>query len=343
MSSIDTYSSTKDLVFDEWVSSHRSDETRIYVYFDGHFFMCPLKYEDETILDLRLPKSKRLSFKEMNDLLLDETKEDTWKWFYCKPKCTLEEDLTILKNDRDIEKMFEVANLQRALDLYVCTIPQVMKRHNDANTMSFKEIVGWKKEELHFSKTQEMDNVEEKTTRIRIPGPAGIFQTDRIRKLRNFKDDPTQEYIRQHNFDDVSEDDDFQCSPWVKALEFMNNRGEIEGGCFSNIKSYIKKGKLEAVVAIITSCKPNVLGDMNVTLKDPSGTTSDTIHYKVLSSEDGYAKDIKVGSALILRNVSVFCNKSKNYALNITIKNLVKIIKKDTVVEDADGASSRKI
>ncbi|GJX30245.1 EEIG1/EHBP1 N-terminal domain-containing protein [Tanacetum coccineum] len=112
------------------------------------------------------------------------------------------------------------------------------------------------------------------------------------------------------------------------------------GGCFGDIKSYLKKGKLEIVVAIITSCKPNVLGDMNVTLKDPLGTTSGTIHYKVLSSEDGYAKDIKVGSALILRNVSVFCDKSKNYALNITIKNLVKIIKKDTVVEDADGASS---
>ncbi|GKA05486.1 copia protein [Tanacetum coccineum] len=179
-----------------------------------------------------------------------------------------------------------------------------------------------------FSQTQEMDNVEEKTTRIRIPGPAGIFQTDRIQKLRNFKDDPTQEYIRKRNFDDVSEDDDFQSSPWVKALEFMNDREEIGGGCFGDIESYLKKGKLEIVVAIITSCKPNVLGDMNVTLKDPSGTTSGTIHYKVLSSEDGYAKDIKVGSALILRNVSVFCDKSKNYALNITIKNLVKIIKK---------------
>nr|GEX36286.1 cytochrome b561/ferric reductase transmembrane [Tanacetum cinerariifolium] len=134
MSSIDTYSTTKDLVFDEWVSSHRSNEIRIDVYFDGRFFMCPLKYEDETILDLRLPMSKR-----------------------------------------DIEKMFKVANLQRALDLYVCPIPQVClveyyfknldvvfesdeevtsiyrgheKVKKDASTMSFEEIVGWEKEEL---------------------------------------------------------------------------------------------------------------------------------------------------------------------------------------------------
>ncbi|GJS70168.1 copia protein [Tanacetum coccineum] len=148
-----------------------------------------------------------------------------------------------------------------------------------------------------------MDNVEEKTTRIRIPDPPGIF-----------KDDSTQEYIRKRNFDDVSEDDDFQSSPWVKELEFMNDREEIGGGCFGDIKSYLKKG-----------------------------TTSGIIHYKVLSSKDSYAKDIKVGSALILHNVSVFCDKSKNYALNITIMNLVKIIKKDIVVEDADGASSSKI
>ncbi|GJU84127.1 hypothetical protein Tco_1291673 [Tanacetum coccineum] len=175
MSSIDTYSTTKDLVFDEWVSSHRSDEIRFDVYFDGRFFMCPLKYEDETILDLRLPMSKRLSFKEMNDLLLDKTKEDIWKWFYCKPKCTLEEGLTIVENDRDIEKMFGVVKLQGALDLYVCPIPQLClveyyfknldvvfefdeevtsiyrgheKAKNDASTMSFEEIVAWEKEEL---------------------------------------------------------------------------------------------------------------------------------------------------------------------------------------------------
>ncbi|GJV46392.1 hypothetical protein Tco_1430928 [Tanacetum coccineum] len=89
--------------------------------------------------------SKRLSFKEMNELLLDKTKEDIWKWFYCKPKCTLEEGLTIVENDRDIEKMFEVANLQGALDLYVFPIPQAK---NDASTMSFEEIVAWEKEEL---------------------------------------------------------------------------------------------------------------------------------------------------------------------------------------------------
>ncbi|GKE37441.1 transposase, MuDR, MULE transposase domain protein, partial [Tanacetum coccineum] len=129
--------------------------------------------------------------------------------------------------------------------------------------------------------------------------------------------------------------DDFKRRSWITALEFINDNGEIEGGCFVDIKSYLKKGKLEKVVAITTSCTPNVLGDINVTLKDPSGTMFGTIHYKVLLY-DGYDKAIKVGSALILHNVSVFCDKSSNYYLNITTKNLVKIFQKDIVVEDAD-------
>ncbi|GJX36270.1 transposase, MuDR, MULE transposase domain protein [Tanacetum coccineum] len=187
--------------------------------------------------------------------------------------------------------------------------------------------------------TQEM-YVDEKATR-KIPGPAGIFQTNKIHKLSNFNNAPTQEYIRKL-IDDVSEADDFKRRSWITTLEFINDNGEIGGGCFGDIKSYLKKGKLERAVAIITSYTPNVLGDVNVTLKDPPGTMSGTIHYKVLL-DDGYDKAIKVGFALILHNVSVFCDKSSNYYLNITTKNLVKIFQKDTVVEDADDVVKNKV
>nr|GEX64163.1 hypothetical protein [Tanacetum cinerariifolium] len=188
--------------------------------------------------------------------------------------------------------------------------------------------------------TQEMDHVDEKSSRI-ILGPANFFQTDRIHQLNNFNDAPTQEYIRKL-YDDVSEGEDFKMFPWVKALEYINDNEEIGGGCFGDIKSYLKKGKLEKVVAIITYCKPNTLGDMNVTLKDPSDTISGTIHYKVLLDDD-VAKAIKVGSAIILQNVSVFGPKSGEIYLNITIKNLVQMFQNVTVVEDANGASSSNI
>nr|GEY02145.1 hypothetical protein [Tanacetum cinerariifolium]GEY12936.1 hypothetical protein [Tanacetum cinerariifolium] len=70
--------------------SYRSDELRFEVFFDSCFFFYSLEYPGGQILDLRLPRSKRLSYKEMNDHLLDKTKDDIWKWFYCKPKCSLE-------------------------------------------------------------------------------------------------------------------------------------------------------------------------------------------------------------------------------------------------------------
>ncbi|GJY20437.1 transposase, MuDR, MULE transposase domain protein [Tanacetum coccineum] len=108
--------------------------------------------------------------------------------------------------------------------------------------------------------------------------------------------------------------------------------GEIEGGCFGKIKSYLKNEKLVC----------DVIGDMNVTLKDPSSTMSGTIHHNVLL-DDGHAKAIIVGSALILHNVYVFCPKSSNYYLNITIRNLVNVFQKDIVAEHADGASGSKI
>ncbi|GJQ92798.1 transposase, MuDR, MULE transposase domain protein [Tanacetum coccineum] len=62
-------------------------------------------------------------------------------------------------------------------------------------------------------------------------------------------------------------------------------------------------GKLEQVVEIVNYCSPNALGDLNVTLKDLSGTVPGTIHYKVLDVSS-YEKDITVGASMILVNVS---------------------------------------
>nr|GEW30671.1 hypothetical protein [Tanacetum cinerariifolium] len=72
-----------------------------------------------------------------------------------------------------------------------------------------------------------------------IPGPAGIFQTDRIHKLPNVSNAPAQEYIRKL-INDVSEDDDFKRGMWVKTFEFMNDGGEIEDLC-NEVTGGVKK------------------------------------------------------------------------------------------------------
>ncbi|GJZ89773.1 15-cis-phytoene desaturase, chloroplastic/chromoplastic [Tanacetum coccineum] len=92
----------------------------------------------------------------------------------------------------------------------------------------------------------------------------------------------------------------------------------------------ILTGKLEQVVAIVKSCSPNALGDLNVTLKDLSGTVPGTIHYKVLDV-GSYKKNITVEAAMILANVSVFTPKPSKHYLNITKRNVVEVFRKDTV------------
>ncbi|GJZ29620.1 hypothetical protein Tco_0574267 [Tanacetum coccineum] len=157
-------------------------------------------------------------------------------------------------------------------------------------------------------------NCDENPVRI-IPGPAGIVQAAKLRKIADIQEGGedfvilTQEYIRK-----VVEDGDFT----------------------RNIKIFLKNGKLDRVIAIIKSCTPNALGDLTVTLKDFSGTLFGTIHYKVLA-EGGYRKDITLVDALILHNVSVFTLKPLVHYLSITTRNLVKLLHKDTVIENGSG------
>nr|GEV77892.1 hypothetical protein [Tanacetum cinerariifolium] len=114
----------------------------------------------------------------------------------------------------------------------------------------------------------------------------------------------TQEYVRKIT-EEPSDDDHFMRGPWLSAVQYLAVEGSIATGCFGDMKTFIKNGKVEKVVAVIKSCTSNILGDLTVTLKDLLGIISGTMHYKVLNDE-GYRKAISVGAVLILRNVSVF-------------------------------------
>ncbi|PWA46938.1 hypothetical protein CTI12_AA504110 [Artemisia annua] len=178
----------------------------------------------------------------------------------------------------------------------------------------------------------------------KIPGPAGIVQIQKKCKIADIRygvDDSvmaTQDYIKKV-IDDVGEDYDFKSGPWVRTVEYVKADGGIVIGCFADIKKFIKKGKLEKAVAIIKSCTPNVLGDLNVTLKDVSGLISGTIHHKVVD-DLRFEKKFTVGAVLILKNVSVFSPKQSVHYLNITIKNVVEVFSKDIVALSSDVGCS---
>ncbi|GKE45055.1 hypothetical protein Tco_1472339 [Tanacetum coccineum] len=80
----------------------------------------------------------------------------------------------------------------------------------------------------------------------------------------------TQQYMQQI-IEDVGEDDDFNSGAWVSAINYVKAFGGNVTGCLGDIDNFLKKEKLVQVVAIVKSCSPNVLGDLNVTMKDISG------------------------------------------------------------------------
>nr|GEV19345.1 hypothetical protein [Tanacetum cinerariifolium] len=79
-----------------------------------------------------------------------------------------------------------------------------------------------------------------------------------------------------------------------------------------------------------------MLGDLNVTLKDLSGTIAGTIHYKVLDV-GSYGNDITLGAAMILANVSVITPKPTQHYFNITMRNVIEVFRKDTVLGSGSG------
>ncbi|GKD12358.1 zf-CCHC domain-containing protein [Tanacetum coccineum] len=178
------------------------------------------------------------------------------------------------------------------------------------------------------------------TVRI-IPGPAGIVQQAKMLKEKVFILGSngalmsTQEYM-QKVVEDVGEDEDFKSGAWVSSTDYVNANGGTVTGCLGDINNFMKNGKLDQVVAIVKSCSSNVIGHLTVTMKDLSGTIPGTIHHKVIG-EGGYGKDITVGAALILANVSVFSPKSSMHYLNITMRNVVKVFCKDTVPGSGSG------
>ncbi|GJV19688.1 hypothetical protein Tco_1368708 [Tanacetum coccineum] len=128
-----------------------------------------------------------------------------------------------------------------------------------------------------------------------IPGPAGLVQRARLLKENVFILDSDEALMSTQQYMDKV----------VKDTLILSEKGKIE----------------QVLFGIVKSCSPNMIGDLNVTLKDLSGTLPGTIHRKVIGG-GGYKKDITVGAAIILNNVSVFTPKPSKHYLNITMRNI---------------------
>ncbi|GKD12533.1 transposase, MuDR, MULE transposase domain protein [Tanacetum coccineum] len=61
----------------------------------------------------------------------------------------------------------------------------------------------------------------------------------------------THEYIRKIT-EESSEDDHFTRGPWLSAVQYLAAERSIATGCFGDMITFIKNGKLENVVAAIS-------------------------------------------------------------------------------------------
>ncbi|KAK9106048.1 hypothetical protein Scep_022892 [Stephania cephalantha] len=168
----------------------------------------------------------------------------------------------------------------------------------------------------------------------RIPGPAGALQAVMQRRAlakRNegFREEEisTHDYIKRVQ---EIEDEDFKLNPWLCAMEFVGRIGGFANSPLNSIKgSSMGTDRLDQVVAVVKSCAPNGFGDLIVTLKDPTGTVGASIHRNVVTGSD-FGKDISVGCVLILQKVVVFSTSRSAHNLNVTLRNVVKVVGKDS-------------
>ncbi|KAF8731726.1 hypothetical protein HU200_015657 [Digitaria exilis] len=185
--------------------------------------------------------------------------------------------------------------------------------------------------------------------RLHVPEPASAVQDAMRRRLA--ASPPTS----RGRAEAKAPDPDFLLPPWLCALRFLGkDRGWEQPGikvikreeelCRAPLVRAIFMGILFdwslihraltifvllhccQVAGVVTSCKPNGLGGLLVTLKDPSAAIAASVHKKVLL-ESNNAQDISVGCVIVLRKVHVFRPTHKACYLNIT--KVTKVLRKD--------------
>ncbi|KOM37560.1 hypothetical protein LR48_Vigan03g094200 [Vigna angularis] len=101
-----------------------------------------------------------------------------------------------------------------------------------------------------------------------IPGPAGNIQAAFLNRTGTEEPKSTQEFAR--DVANATYERDFNSNAWKWARMFIEHHGLVTDGKFENVNS-LQEAKLAEVLpfvaCILKECKPNGLGDMQLTLK----------------------------------------------------------------------------
>mmetsp|Transcript_26946 Transcript_26946/g.58805 ORF Transcript_26946/g.58805 Transcript_26946/m.58805 type:complete len:486 (-) Transcript_26946:131-1588(-) len=176
-------------------------------------------------------------------------------------------------------------------------------------------------------------------TKPRIPGPAGLLSTSRLRdgdsvdggegfggyaaggeNVVASRDPGPQDHVG------------FQSGAWHAALDTLDltdpedlRRSPLLAHAVRYILSRIYRAPVPQLLVLVTSFKKTVNGDATVTLQDPTGTIGGTIHQQALEAEP----DIALNAVLVLQKVAVlYCGRSRY--LTITLPMVVQVFSATT-------------
>ncbi|QCE10171.1 hypothetical protein DEO72_LG10g1397 [Vigna unguiculata] len=161
-----------------------------------------------------------------------------------------------------------------------------------------------------------------------IPGPTGNVQAAMINRDKEHVQS-TQEFAR--DIASATYERDFKSNPWLWAEQFIKFHGLLKEGKIANatqLASCKCTSILPFVACIVKQCKPNGLGDMQISIKDTSATVWASVHRKVLLNPK-FEQDLTVGAVLLLHTVVAFSPRPRLCYVNITVRNIVKILKAD--------------
>ncbi|GJX86789.1 hypothetical protein Tco_0337563 [Tanacetum coccineum] len=160
-----------------------------------------------------------------------------------------------------------------------------------------------------------------------IPGPAGVVQLSSNTRAEPYPSTPNLVRIIPGSTGIV------QQAKMLKEKVFILD----SDGALMSIQKYMQKiiedvGEDEDFKSGAWVCATNYVMAFGGTVTGCLGDMTSTI-----MAEGGYGKDITVGTAMILKNVSVFTPKPSEHYLNITMRNVVEVFYKDTVLGSGTG------
>ncbi|GJX71772.1 pentatricopeptide repeat-containing protein [Tanacetum coccineum] len=143
------------------------------VHYDGTFNFCPLTFDNGLVYQWFVRKDNPLDIASVREFLREKTQSViVYELFFKLPQCDLDVGLKIIKNERDLEAMYDYALEFGIIHVYITHGPQDLAPYyvenmcfygseddlkprkivtKDAGNMSLEELVNWAEEEAAMS------------------------------------------------------------------------------------------------------------------------------------------------------------------------------------------------